>query len=127
MKVIVNNQEYWIDFEYQEKNDNLLTSCNILDSNQTPIAGGLAKKTIKDLHVKETGRKIALANAINGFDKATRTAFWNQYFSRKSYRTSFSYAEVKKMFEKLEDCHSVGELAEVLQSLKTFYNIRTEE
>jgi hypothetical protein len=127
MKVTVNNQEYWIDFEYQEKNNNLLTSCNITNSDLTPIAGGFAKKAIKDSHVKETGRKIALANAINGFDKATRTAFWNQYFSRKSYRTSFSYAEVKKMFEKLEDCHSVGELAEVLQSLKVFYNIRTEE
>ena len=127
MKVIINNLEYWIDFDYQEQGGNLVTFCNILDSSQTIIGAGCAKKTIKDPHIKETGRKIALTNAINSFDKATRTAFWNQYFNRKSYRTSFSYAEVKKMFEKLEDCHAVGELAEVLQSLKTFYNIRTEE
>lgn len=127
MKVKVNNLEYWIDFEYEKKDNNVFTKCYIFDFTQTIIGNGYAQKSITDVHVKETGRKIAFGKAIESFDKETRTQFWNQYFDRKNYREKFSAKEVKGIIESIEDCHTIEEVGKTIQAIKEKFNIKTEE
>lgn len=135
MKIQVNNQNYWIDFQYdvvlqKSLEDALQTSCIIskqtVDGSQ-PMAGGRAIKNINDPHVKEIGRKIAFTNALKDFDRNTRAQFWSEYFKRKNYRKEYSYREVKKMIESLEDCHTIEHVRDTILSIKSLYGIKTEE
>jgi len=47
-----------------------------------PFAGANLKCYYKDTFSKEIGRKNALAEAIKGFSRDERTAFWNAYRNR---------------------------------------------
>ncbi len=90
MKITVDNQIYYIEFQYDETHTgDLITTCTILNVELQPIVAGSALKNRKDVHVKEVGRKYALANALKGFDRNTRAQFWTEYFNRKPPRNRF--------------------------------------
>ena len=48
------------------------------------IARGVAHQSVKDTFNKDTGRKVALARAVQTFPKASRKAAWQAYLNRKN-------------------------------------------
>jgi len=130
MKIQVNNKVYFIDFDYS---DSFTTRCiiweqlNTSPASVTTVAVGGSIRVPNDTHVKEIGRKIAFSRAIKDFDRATRTQFWSEYFKRKNYRKEYSYREVKRMIESLEDCHTIEHVRDTILSIKSLYGIKTEE
>ena len=127
MKIQVNNKVYFIDFNYSDP----FTQCVIWEqfdtSSVVTVAEGMSIRNSNDIHVKEIGRKISFGNAIANFDRATRAQFWAEYFKRKNYRKNYSYREVKKMIESLEDCHTIEHVRDTILSIKSLYGIKTEE
>lgn len=129
MKIQIDNQTYFIDFQY----DDPYTQCVIWKQIGTSptsvvtIAEGVSVRNPNDIHVKETGRKIAFGKAIETFYRDTRAQFWSEYFNRKNYRKNYSYREVKKIIESLEDCHTIEHVRETILSIKSLYGIKTEE
>lgn len=72
-----------VEFSYnREKRE---TYCFIFDENgETMVSPGLAKCSAKDQFNKNIGRKIALTNAINPYDKSVRQQFWEGYFQARN-------------------------------------------
>lgn len=90
MKVTINNQDYWITFNYKVSGKTLrdstsvTTKCIIETQGFSKITSGVAVCNLEhDRFVKETGRKISLARALKFFDKDTRKLFWDAYLNRK--------------------------------------------
>jgi len=52
------------------------------DGSKKPRTGAKLTCYYKDTFSKEVGRKNALAEAIKGFSREERTAFWNAYRNR---------------------------------------------
>jgi hypothetical protein len=62
---------------------NIITKCSIVtnDEFKTEIGAGIAECSHNDQFVKNIGRKISLARALNStdFTKAQRTVIWELY------------------------------------------------
>ncbi len=101
MKVMFDNVLYDVTWSYSDKKNNVnhlikQTKCAIstIDMSKygaarfTAVAIGVANQHFNDPFVKETGRKISLARALNEFTKNmlnakfVRSIFWNAYFNR---------------------------------------------
>lgn len=98
LKVTLFNKEtmeppdhYGVSWHHLQDKDVRYTSCNIVWLEEgkpfaecTIVGVGHAQCHVKDKFVKETGRKISLARALEegGFDKDEREVFWNYYHAR---------------------------------------------
>ncbi len=79
-RVDINGQVHCVTFKHNEKG----TECFIysgehFDAQSVAVAYGAVRRYAKDAHNKVVGRKFALANALKGYDKATRTRVWDKY------------------------------------------------
>ncbi len=90
MKVTINNQNYWITFNYKVSghelahSNSVITKCVIETQGFSEITSGTAVCNLEhDRFVKETGRKLSLARALKFFDRDTRKLFWDAYLNRK--------------------------------------------
>lgn len=85
MKFTYDGTEYKITFVYaRERYAQRVVYCNLWD--RTPAWEVVAKAYSQchpdDQFCKETGRKVALRRALEGFDKPFRTAVWQAYHAR---------------------------------------------
>ena len=104
MKVNVDNDVFLVHFEtrkhnplhlkektYKEKPSRQLSTvtCHVRFMNpnsvKTEISVGKASQNYQDKDNLVFGRKIAFSRAINGFDKKTRTVFWDTYKENSRY------------------------------------------
>ncbi len=85
MKVILNNIEYWVYWQYCENTSGKFTLCNIETRGFNLFATGTTKLSPKDKFVKEVGRKTSLERALKQVfpEKADREVFWKAYLNRK--------------------------------------------
>ena len=59
------------------------TICHVIDLNNGASTGGVSYCSIDDNFCYETGRKLALARALEDFDRATRKRIWERYFETR--------------------------------------------
>lgn len=61
-----------------------IIQCVIAIPDGGTAGSAIATCGLKDVYVKETGRKLSFARALKeaGFDKPTRARFWQAYFGR---------------------------------------------
>lgn len=94
MKVLLGGAEYKIVFGYLEGSEDYAgnhrrVTCQLVEQpDGKVIMHGKAECHPKDNFCKETGRKLALARAIAGFNKAERTAVWAVYRGRFANKVS---------------------------------------
>ena len=79
---------YWIDFRYDQKPPpNSPVKVRSVRCVIRVDSGGLSLGRSwcheNDQFSKETGRKLALARALMGYDRGFRTAAWKAYLGRK--------------------------------------------
>lgn len=60
-----------------------MTEC-IIEKDKNEVAIGVACCSLSDRYVKSVGRKVALARAIEEFDKDFRKAVWEAYIKETS-------------------------------------------
>lgn len=73
---------YKVEFDYEREKGE--THCSVLYENDRQKAHGIAKCSSKDQFNKNTGRKVALTNAIKSFRKEARQQFWEGYFQARN-------------------------------------------
>lgn len=84
MKVIINNEVNFIDWQY----DGESTSCILRRANKEIVTTSAIKKYHLDEHNKDLARRISLRKLLDttfpGFDgKKTREIVWKSYINRK--------------------------------------------
>jgi len=86
----IDNKKVLIDFDYlndagkRDKNNRIITICQIMNENREVISDGSAfLNVLEDSFNKETGRKVALTRALESFPKEIRKQYWNAYLNRK--------------------------------------------
>ena len=83
---MIESSKYKIDFTYEREpytNKPLNTICLVWEEDNTVPLTGMASLHPMDNPVKEVGRKLALARAINLLPLEERKKVWQVYFSRK--------------------------------------------
>jgi hypothetical protein len=84
MKVLVQGKEYRLWFKHlllHGEKYRGMTSCCIIDQEKgTAVSYGHSACVIPDIFVKATGRKLALARAVQPFSREDRREIWKQYF-----------------------------------------------
>jgi hypothetical protein len=78
-----NTSQGTINVEWMHLPDENITLCHLdikeIDDSYTDLEEGEARVHPLDRYNKKTGRKISLANAIQDYSRADRTAFWDAY------------------------------------------------
>lgn len=87
MKLEINNQPVYIQFNHLRWNNNMRTECRIW-RDQDLLGVGEVKRYAKDTNDKSTARKYALKKAIDAIPhRGDRTALWQAYWAEREKLT----------------------------------------
>lgn len=74
MKVTVNGQKTTITFEHNKKKRRVI--CRLQNTDGGLLAEGESQRNKEDKDNRVVGRKLALVNALRGYDRKTRLEIW---------------------------------------------------
>lgn len=87
MRVVHNEQVYFVGWSYDNPNNATRTECIMKDANKETVNTAIVKRYVHDKHDKEKARKFSLAKLLSTTypgreNKNLRAKFWDAYIHR---------------------------------------------